>query len=157
MNRRDFLRSAGVVSAGFVFPELGQVAEAVPSERWRTFEVKTRVEILKPSGKTRVWLPGALLGRTPFQRTLSNEFSAEGGRAKLVEGKADGLGIVAAEFPAGVRPVVTLTSRVETRDYAVDLSTSGTVSQAERKELEHFLRPTKLLPTNGIVKETATE
>jgi transglutaminase-like putative cysteine protease len=155
MNRRDFLRSAGAVSASFVFPEAR--AEAAPAERWRTFEVKTRVEILKPSGITRVWLPGALLSKTPFQRTLSNKFSAEGGTAKIVEGSADGLGIIAAEFPVGVKPVLTLTSRVATRNYAVDLATSGRAPKVERSELEHFLRPTKLLPTNGIVKAAATE
>jgi transglutaminase-like putative cysteine protease len=104
-----------------------------------------------------VWLPEALLSKTPFQRTLSNEFSAQGGTARMVEGSADGLGIIAAEFPVGVKPVLTLTSRVATRNYAVDLATSGRFPWAERSELEYFLRPTKLLPTNGIVKETATE
>ena len=82
---------------------------------WRTFEVTTRVEVLKPSGTTRVWLPAALLA--PFQRTLANDFKAEGGTAELVENKADVLGIVVAEFPAGVKPAVTLTSRITTRNY----------------------------------------
>ena len=76
MNRRDFLRSTAAASAGFVFPKAtGSLSQAAPSEGWRTFEVKTRVEILKPAGTTRVWLPGALLGKAPFQRTLANEFS----------------------------------------------------------------------------------
>jgi transglutaminase-like putative cysteine protease len=75
----------------------------------------------------------------------------------MVESRADGLGIIAAEFPAGVKPVVTLTSRVATKNYAVDLATTGRSQKAERSELEHFLRPTKLLPTDGIVKEAATE
>ena len=158
MNRRDFLRSAGAVSASVAFPKAGcLLAGAAPSEGWRTFEVTTRVEILKSSGATRVWLPAALIGETPFQKTLSNEFSAEGGTARIVEGQADGLGIIAAEFPAGVKPVLTLTSRVATRNYAVDLSAPGKAPKADRAELEHFLRPTKLLPTDGIVKATATE
>lgn len=158
MNRRHFLRSAGAVSAGFAFTEVRcPLAEAAPSEGWRTFEVNTRVEIREPSGATRVWLPAALLSKTPFQRTLSNKFNAEGGTARIVEASADGLGIVAAEFPAGVNPVLTLTSRVATRNYAVDLSTPSTAPKAKKAELEHFLRPTKLLPTNGIVKAAATE
>jgi transglutaminase-like putative cysteine protease len=151
MNRRHFLRSAGAVAASFGFPN------AVASEGWRTFEVTTRVEVLKPSGTTRVWLPMGLLSDAPFQRTLANEFSAEGGTARIVKAGADGLGIVAAEFPAGVKPVLTLITRVATKNYTVDLSTSGSAPKAEKAELEHFLRPTKLLPTNGIVKETATE
>ena len=149
MNRRDFLRSTGALSAGF--------ACLRADEGWRTFEVKTRAEILKSSGVTRVWLPAVLIHETPFQKTLSNEFSAEGGTARMVKGKTDALGIVAAEFPAGMKPVLTLTSRVSTKTYAVDLSAPGKAPKADPAELAHYLRSTKLLPTDGIVKTTATE
>jgi len=158
MNRRHFLRSVGAMSGSLAFPNARcLLAEAAPSEGWRTFEVETRVEILKPSGTTWVWLPAPLLSKTPFQRTLSNEFRAEGGTARIVENSADGLGIITAKFPTGVKPALTLTSRVVTRNYAVDLSAPGRARQAERAELEHFLRATKLLPTNGVVKAAATE
>jgi transglutaminase-like putative cysteine protease len=159
MNRRDFVRSAGALSATLALSKTRcVVAEGATSDGWRTFEVKTRVEIPQSSGATRVWLPTALSSKTPFQKTLSNEFSAEGGTGRIVEGGADGLGIIAAEFPAGVKPVLTLTSRVGTRNYAVDLSVPRRGAESgNRAELEHFLRPTKLLPTDGIVKVTATE
>ena len=151
MNRRDFLRSAGALSVTLL------ADDAIPGS-WRTFEVTTQVEVLKPSGVTKVWLPTVLVIDTPFQKTLSNKFSADGGSARMVQGKADGLGIIAAEFPAGVKPVLTLTSRVATRNYAVDLSAPGKAAPTpDRAELEYFCRPTKLLPTDGIVKATAAE
>ena len=156
MNRRDFLCSVGVAS--LALPKTARLfAESAAPSRWRTFEVTTRVEVLKPSGVTRVWLPAALTSNTPFQRTFSNEFSAEGGTAKMVESKTDALGVVAATFPAGVKPVLTLTSRIATSNYAVDLSAPGHPPKANRAELEHFLRSTKLMPTDGIVKATAME
>jgi transglutaminase-like putative cysteine protease len=37
------------------------------------------------------------------------------------------------------------------------LSQAGRMAKENRAELQHFLRPTKLLPTDGIVKSTATE
>jgi transglutaminase-like putative cysteine protease len=159
MNRRDFVRSAGAVSASLAFSKMACLpAEGAPSNGWRTFEVKTHVEILNPSGVTRVWLPVAFIGKTPFQQTLSNIFAAEGGSGRIVEVRGDGLGILTAEFPAGVKPALTLTSRVATRNYAIDLSAPRRgAERAPRAELEHFLRPTKLLPTDGIVKATATE
>ncbi len=155
MNRRDFLRSAGVVSAGLAFPKAGRLFahDATPSS-WRTFEVTTSVEVLKSSGTTRVWLPAALISETPFQKTLANRFSVEGGSAEMLETKADALGIIAGTFPAGVRPVLTLTSRVATKNFAIDLS-APSAPKEDREELEHFLRATKLLPTDGIVKATA--
>jgi transglutaminase-like putative cysteine protease len=104
-----------------------------------------------------VWLPAPLTNVTPFQRTLSNKFTADGGKVRMVKAKTEGLGIVAAEFPAGVKPIVTLTSQVATRNYAVDLSLPGKAPKMDRAELEYFRQPTKLLPTDGIVKTTATE
>jgi transglutaminase-like putative cysteine protease len=151
VNRRDFLRSAGSVSASLA------LTRAATPNGWRTFEVRTRVEILKAAGPTRVWLPEALISETPYQKTLSNEFGAEGGTARMVEARADALGIVAAEFPSGSNRALTLTSRIATKNYAVDLSSAGKAPKASRAELEHFLRPTKLLPTGGIVKATAIE
>jgi transglutaminase-like putative cysteine protease len=157
MNRRDFLRSVGIASASLALPKAELLFAKSPTpERWRTFEVTTRVEVLTSPAATRVWLPAALLGETPFQRTLANRFHAEGGVAKMVESKTDALGIVAAEFPAGVKPVLTLTSRIATRNYAVDLA-AAKAPKADSAELRYCLRPTTLLPTNGIVKTTADE
>jgi transglutaminase-like putative cysteine protease len=158
MDRREFLRAASVASASLAFPKASRLlVEGEGSNDWRTFEVTTRVEIAKSTGMTRVWLPAALVSATPFQKTLSNKFSAEGGTARIVEGGADSLGIVVAEFATGVKPVLTLTSSVATRNIAADLSTPGTAPKADRAELLHCLQPTKLLPTDGIVKTTATE
>jgi len=156
MNRRDFLQSAGIVSASLAFPKY-LFAEDPSLAGWRTFEVTTRAEVLKPSGMTRIWLPAALLTPTPFQKTLSNTFDAEGGAAKLVGSKSDALGIISAEFSAGAKPILTAISRIATKNCSVDVSAPGKAPKESRAELEHYLRPTKLLPTDGIVKSTATE
>src|SRR5882672_4387559 len=159
MNRRDFLRTAGIASASLTLPGTAHLfSESAVPYRWRTFEVTTRVEVVNSSGATRVWLPTALASETRYQRTLGNHFHAEGGIAKMAESKTDAaLGMVAAEFPAGVKPVLTLTSRIATRNYAVDLSAPGKVTSADSAQLRYCLRPTKLLPTDGIVKATSDE
>lgn len=158
MKRRDFLKSTGMVCASLALPKAERLfAEPATSEGWRTFELTTRVEVLKPSGVTRVWLPAALIRDTPYQKTFSNKFSAEGGSARMVEIKAEALGIVASTFPAGVRPVLTATSRIALKNYAVDLSNPGHAPKADGGELHYFLQPTKLVPTDGIVKATATQ
>jgi len=156
MKRREFLQSAAVVSAGLAIPGTKYLFAAdAPSTDWRTFEVTTRVEVLKPSGVTRIWVPAALLNPTPFQRTLSNQFDAPGGAVKVVKDKAESLSYFSAEFPAGSMPVLTVTSRVETKNIAVDLSAPGKAPKANKSELQYFLQPSQLIPTDGIVKETA--
>lgn len=158
MKRRDFLRSTGIVSASLVFPNAGRTfVEGATSGSWRTFEVTTRVEVLKPSGVTRIWLPAALTNNTPFQRTFANRVNTDGGTANIVEDRADALGIIAAEFPAGLKPALTLTSRIATRNYTVVVSAPGRAPKEDPAALKHWLRPTKLLPTDGIVKETAID
>jgi transglutaminase-like putative cysteine protease len=102
-------------------------------------------------------MPTALVNPTPFQKTLANDFKAEGGTAKLIQSSSDSLGIITAEFSAGVIPVLTVTSRITTRNFAVDLSAPGKAPKEDPEELKHFLRETKLLPTDGIVKSTAAE
>ncbi len=158
MNRRDFLRSTSALTAGIALPISPRLRADDLIPKWRNFEVTTRAEVLRPSGPTRVWLPAALLADARYQRTLSNEFKAEGGTARMVEGnKMDGIGMIAAEFPAGVKPVLTLTSRVRTKNYSVDLEIADMGVKRDFAELDYFRRSTRLLPTDGIVKTTAAE
>ena len=89
------------MSASLAFGKTTRLFSRVATiDRWRTFQVTTRVEVLKPSGTTRVWVPAALISEAPFQKTFSNAFNSEGGTAMVVESKTDGLGIIAAVFPA---------------------------------------------------------
>jgi transglutaminase-like putative cysteine protease len=156
MKRRDFLRSAGIVSAGLAFTNTEKLfAGQLLTGDWRTFDVTTRVEVLKPSGEARIWLPAALIRNSPFQKTISNKFNADGGTARLFETKADALGVVTATYPSGSKPVLTLISRVALRDYAVDVNEAPRATKVANAELEYFLKPTRLVPTDGIVKETA--
>jgi transglutaminase-like putative cysteine protease len=51
--------------------------------------------------------------------------------------------------------MLTLTSRVALKNYAVDLSSRGTAPPASQTELDYFLQPSQFVPTDGIVKQTA--
>jgi transglutaminase-like putative cysteine protease len=159
MNRRDFLWSSSLAFAGLTLAKTEFAFGQNPtSEAWRTFEVTTRAEVLKPAGPTKVWLPVALIKNTDFQRTISNRYTAEGGEARIVESNnpAD-LGIVVATFPADVKPVLTLTSQVSLKNYSVDLSKPGNARPVSKAELQYFLQPHKNVPTDGLVKAKATE
>ncbi len=158
MKRRDFLQSTAAFSASLAFAKAGRIfARDTAVDQWRTFEVTTRVQVLKPSGATRIWLPAPLISETPFQKTLSASYQPQGGEAKMIDIKIDSLGIVAAEFPSGVTPVLTFTSQVATKNYVVDLSTPSKAPKEAPADLQYFSRPTKLLPTDGIVKTNAAE
>ena len=157
MNRRNFLQSTGALCAGLaVTKSIPAFADTLQSSsNWRTFQVTTRVEVLKPSGVTHIWLPSALIRDTPFQRTHANKFSAEGGSANFSKDKPNALGLVSATYPANAKPVLTLTSQVSLKNYAVDLSAPGRAPHVSKEELDYFLQPSRYVPTDGIVRETA--
>jgi len=160
MNRRDFLWSTGVAFAGLTLtkPELSFAQQMNPSsDGWRTFEVTTRAEVLKPAGETKIWLPAALIQNTAFQKTISNQSSSDGGKVRIDESKPLSLGIVVATFPGGVKPILTLTSQVALKNYSVDLSKPGPARPLPAAESQYFLQSHKNIPTDGIVKTTATE
>jgi hypothetical protein len=62
---------------------------------------------------------------------------------------------VSATYPAGAKPVLTLTSNVSLKNYAVDLSAPAKATHVPKAELDYFLQPSRYVPTDGIVKETA--
>jgi transglutaminase-like putative cysteine protease len=164
MDRRDFLRHAGAVSAGFALAARSSSdlfasasTPAADAAKWRTFEITTRIEVLQPKGVTRVWLPTPLTVATPYQKPLGNTFSVEGGKA-TTKIEADAANAIAClEFPEGVMPLASVTCRATTLDYAVDLSAPQPRVRARKEDVARFLRPTALVPTDGIVKETATK
>lgn len=165
MKRRDFLRLTGAAAAGAALPDSsralaeasasGTGAASPPSPGWKTYELTTRVEVLRPEGVTRVWLPTPLTQDTPWQRTFGNAWRADGGIAAQWIDATWGAGVVWAEFPSGVRPVLELTSRFATRDAAVDFSRPGGARAESAATLARYTAPTELLPTDGIVRETA--
>ena len=85
MDRRDFLRLTGAASAGAVLPGAisSAFAETTPAEDWKVFEVTTRVEVLKPHGVTRAWVPTPLAWDMAYQKGFGNQFHAEGGTSGM--------------------------------------------------------------------------
>src|SRR5580698_8657073 len=142
MNRRTFLQSTGAICAGLAVRKSIPVFadELQTTGAWRNFQVTTSVEVLKPSGVTHIWLPAALIRDTPYQRTLSKQLHADGGTAKLTKDKPTALGIVSASYPANAKPVLTLTSRVRLKNYAVDLSSPAKAPHVSKAELDYFLQ-----------------
>ena len=95
MNRRDFLRANSSICAGWALSSAMPVLPDTPwAGEWRTFEVVTKVELLKPNGISYIWLPAPLIRNTPYQNTISTRCTAKNGTAKLSKDEQSALGIV---------------------------------------------------------------
>ena len=121
---------------------------------WRTFEVTTRIDLPATTSATRVWVPLPSV-QTPWQQTLGHTFSSNG-QARLASDGAQGVRMVAAEFaPGAAQPFVEVTSRVRTQSR--DESQARRGAAEDSATLREALKPTRLLPTDGIVRGTAVK
>jgi transglutaminase-like putative cysteine protease len=161
--RRQFLKNTALAVVTSAYPALNFAQNAVPAERqfspqpgqWRTFEVTTRVDIIKPQGVTRVWLPVPSVN-TDWQKSLESSFSSNG-KTELTSDERYGARMLYAEFAEGeAKPFVELTSRIQTQNRAVDWSKKQE-TQEDAASLQYWTQPTTLLPTDGIVRKTAQE
>ncbi len=105
MDRRDFLRFSGLASAGIMYPTLAPpaLAQSTSGASWRTFEVTTRVELLKPAGVTRGWVPVPLTEDSSYEKSLGNAYEAEGGSTAYAVDSRYGAGMVSAETDGAVK------------------------------------------------------
>lgn len=156
MDRRHFLRAAGAGSVSLALP--GAVSKALANTTgnpWRVYEVTTRVEVLKPVGVTRVWVPLPLSADTDYQKALGSSWDAGAGKAAPWKDAKYGAGAVAAEWAADTKPVLEVKSRFATCDRAVDLSAKPGNQRLDEASRRLYTGPTDLIPTDGIVRATA--
>jgi transglutaminase-like putative cysteine protease len=161
MNRRTFLKLSASVPVVAAMPGLVSRAAAQHKDfsprpgTWQTYEVTTRVEIIKPSGVTHVWVPVPSV-ESDYQKLAGNKWSGNG-RMESVTDPRYGAGMVHAEWPATDQaPVLEVVSRFSTQSRAIDWS-KKTPAKLNAAMTRKWTQPTDLMPTDGIVKETADD
>ncbi|GAB3453303.1 transglutaminase family protein [Massilia terrae] len=160
--RRALLKSAG---GALLFGALPQtlLAQAQQAERhfdpqpgdWRTFEVVTRVELAHGNGPSTVWVPVPSID-TPWQRSISSNWSGNAAAAKLGADPRFGARYLVADFDGSKPPVLEVASRVQTRSRAQDWRQAPAQTESAQ-DLQMWLRPTDLMPTDGIVRKTSLQ
>lgn len=161
--RRAFLKNMAVTTAAAALPAVHFAQGSPLAERrfapqagtWRTFEVTTRVNIIKPQGVTRLWLPVPSVN-TDWQRSLESVFSSNG-KTRMLADEHYGARMLYAEFAESeTKPFVELTSRIQTQNRSVDWTHKQNDAE-EPATLTYWTQATSLLPTDGIVRKTAME
>ncbi|MCU1383450.1 MAG: putative Transglutaminase-like enzymeputative cysteine protease [Acidobacteria bacterium] len=154
MNRRSFLHRTGMTAAALAVGGRSGLLAQPDAPRWRVFEITTMVRVREPRGATRVWLPTPL-AVAPYQHTMGDTYHPGGGTAVMIETNANEPDILGCSWDDGIDPAVTLVSRVATIDHAVDLTRPAVPPPPDLTALSRFLRPTRLIPIDGIVRTTA--
>jgi transglutaminase-like putative cysteine protease len=160
--RRKFIQKSALALAASALPAIN-FAQTAGADRqfspqpgqWRSFEVTTRVDIAKPQGATKVWLPIPSVN-TEWQKSLESGFSSNG-KAQLASDSKYGARMLYVEFADSVaQPYIELTSRIQTQSRAMNWAQKQGVAE-DASTLQARLAPTTLLPTDGIVRKTALQ
>ena len=155
MDRRAFLQTSAAAAAASALPW----RDALSSTEWRTFETVTRVEVLKPRGVSRAWVPLPMADDTDWQKSVGSTWTGNAARAQVAGDGKYGITMVYAEWRDGeASPVIEVTSRFVTRDRAVDLGKPApNAAKLPAADRAFYLAATELIPTDGIVRKTALE
>jgi len=158
IDRRELLTAGAAVAAAAALPRsvTAGVAFAPAPAAWRTFEVVTRLEIASPRGGAQAWVPLPSVNEADWFRSGASTWTTNAARAEKVRDPGSGaemLHLVWAESETG--PVAEVTSRIATRDRAIDLARPGPAAALSAAERATNLAPTELIPTDGVVKQTS--
>ncbi len=158
--RRSLLKAAGGALLAGALPRAALAQE--PARRfeprpgdWKGYEVVTKVNLQNPAGTSTVWVPLPSID-TEWQRTLSNNWTGNARSMKVATDARYGAKYLVAQFDAGVVPALEVVSRIQTRDRAQNWKAS-TPDGATKEDLALWLRPTDLMPLDGIVLKTANQ
>jgi transglutaminase-like putative cysteine protease len=159
MQRRSFLQAGAAASLLSSLPRVS-FAQQLPFNPqpagWRTFEITTRVEILKPQGVSRAWVPLPSV-ESNWQKVIGNSWSGNGSTRLERDGKY-GAGMTVTEWsPSEKTPVVEVTSTFSTINRAVDFSKRNPDIKIDAGTARFATAPTEHIPTDGIVRRTAYE
>ena len=159
MHRRSFLQAGAAASLLGSFPRFA-AAQQVPYDPrpagWRTFEITTRVEILKPTGVSRVWVPVPSV-ESDYQKVLGNTWSGNGSARIMSDGKYGAAMVVSEWSESQKAPVLEVVSAFSTQNRAIDFAKRDPKIKIDPATAKFSVAPTELIPTDGIVRKTAYE
>ena len=122
---------------------------------WRSFEVTTTVELKNMKGPAKVWVPIPVVD-AEYQRSHESTYSGNARSARVLADARYGAKMVYAEFADAAAPsLLTVTSRIDTRDRATDWSRKGG-AQADLASLRYWTQPSERAPfvTSRAVSRT---
>jgi transglutaminase-like putative cysteine protease len=157
VNRRDFVH-AGLSASFLAMLPGGASAQRLFSPRpdvWRNFEISTRVELAGGQGMSQAWIPLPAVNEPDWIRPLGNTWHTNARSAVVERDPKYSAEMLHVEWTASDSPVVEVTSRFATRDRALDLDKARAAAPLTEAERRLNTEPTELIPTDGIVKQTA--
>src|SRR6516164_5039219 len=157
LNRRDFF-NAGISASFFAMlpgSAWAQRSFSPQPDIWRNFEIATRIELAGAQDVSQAWIPLPAVNEPDWIKPLGNSWQTNARSAAVARDPKYGAEMVHVEWAVGEAPVVEVTSRFATRDRGMDLAKPREPAPLTDAQRQLYTAPTALIPTDGIVKQTA--
>lgn len=158
LNRREFFAAAATTAAVVLSPGLVRAAAFDPRPGpWRSFRITTRLDLpAATDAPVQAWIPLPSLEAPDWMRPGGDRWTGNAVKAEIATDPNYGARMLHATFAVGeTAPAIEVVSEFSTRDRAADLAVPAAAPGLAAAERALYLAPTELMPTDGIVKETA--
>jgi transglutaminase-like putative cysteine protease len=158
IHRREFLHAATAVLSISALPRVAHAQRAfVPmAGLWRTFDIVTKLTIEKPKGAVQSWVPLPSVDEADWHRSGETTWTTNAASAEIRRDPHYGAKMLHLRWAEGeTSPIAEVTSRVTTQDRAIGLTAPAGAARLTDADRRLYLAATDLIPTDGIVKETA--
>jgi transglutaminase-like putative cysteine protease len=157
MNRRDILKAGAAAGTLALAPRFAsaQVNYSPAPKGWRTYTLVARIE--PTADATKSWIPLPTFEAWDWQKAGNVTWTGNAKVAERVKDPKYGAEMLRVEWAADQQsPVIEVTAQIQAQDRSVvpGQGNAAPLSDAERKL---NLAATELLPTDGLVRDTAQD
>ncbi len=158
LTRRTLMKTASAASLVAVLPRAGQAAFLPVADGWRQFAITTRIALPAGTGAAQAWVPVSAVSEEGWMRPGENDFTTSANDARIMTDASGEATFLHARWGAGPTPKeLELTSTFSTQSRSATLSQPGDTPALSSEDRALYTRATALLPTDGIVAETAQQ
>lgn len=155
LNRRQAMTLSCGALVATALPRIAGASYAPRPIGWRNFEIQTQVKLSRNGAMAQAWVPVPSVTEGDWMRSADTRWS---GNADHVSVKTDAKGarFVHAIWQQGDgAAILDVTSAASAQNRAVNLDGPGLAQPLSPEERARFTAPTALIPTDGIVRDTA--
>jgi transglutaminase-like putative cysteine protease len=158
MNRRHFIK---IIGTGMLINPISSLF-AMPSrildyDKWNSFRLTYHVTLPSSGKHARLWLPLPNTNETAFQFTQGSLWDGTAKNAQFTTLKNSSSPVFFAEWQGNSERQITVSSIVKTSNHFIDFTKYNINDKiAIPNHIKAFLKPTRLMPLNGIVRDTAS-
>jgi transglutaminase-like putative cysteine protease len=137
---------------GGVLPARANVDSSSPA--WRLFEIATKLALHDRNSAAKVWIPIPSMREASWHLPESTRWTTNATHAEITKVGPYGAALVLAEWTeTQEHRTIEIVNRVRVRERTSVVADNPSLLDDDTRQL--YLKPTKLIPTDGIVHEKA--